>query len=265
MEINLNHVPAAIRSQVAAAAGILKNHLTETLNSLHLYGSALQGGLKPLSDIDLLVTVTAPLTETQRAELMTELLSVSAWPGTNPELRALEITILDISSVKPWRYPARRELQFGEWLRQDILNGIYEPAMTDPDLAILLTKARMHNMPLLNGDAATVFDAVPQTDLKRAFSATLAQWNTSEDWENEECNIILALSRIAYTLTTGHIASKADAAAWLAESVTDPQQQQLLLAARHTYLTGESFRVSDKKAISHCILSLRALCEGKQS
>lgn len=265
MKINLNHVPAAIRSQVAAAAEILKNHLRETLNSLHLYGSALQGGLKPLSDIDLLVTVTAPLTDKVRAGLMTELLFVSARPGTDPALRALEITILDISRVKPWRYPARRELQFGEWLRQDILGGIYEPAMTDPDLAILLTKARLYNMPLLNGDAAVIFDAVPQTDLKQAFSATLAQWNAPEDTENEECNIILALSRIAYTLTTGHIASKADAAVWLAESVSDPQLQQLLQAANHTYLTGESFPVSDKQAISRCILSLRELCEGKLS
>ncbi len=265
MKINLNHIPAAIRSQVAAATGILKNHLTETLNSLHLYGSALQGGLKPLSDIDLLVTVTAPLTDEVRAGLMTEILSVSAWPGTDPALRALEITVLNLSEVKPWRYPARRELQFGEWLRQDILNGIYEPAMTDPDLAILLTKARMHNMPLLNDDAAAIFDAVPQTDLKRAFSATLAQWNTPEDWENDECNIILALSRIAYTLTSGHIASKADAAAWLAESISDPHLQQLLLAAKHSYLTGESFPVFDKQTISRCILSLRALCDEKLS
>ncbi|HHZ6801722.1 TPA: hypothetical protein ACWLTD_001946 [Morganella morganii] len=127
MKINLNHVPVAIRSQVAAAAEILKNHLTETLNSLHLYGSALQSGLKPLSDIDLLVTVTAPLTDTARAGLMTELLSVSAWPGTDPALRALEITVLNLSEVKPWHYPARRELQFGEWLRQRYLTPFRRP------------------------------------------------------------------------------------------------------------------------------------------
>ncbi|MEM8349220.1 nucleotidyltransferase domain-containing protein [Morganella morganii] len=127
MKINLNHIPAAIRSQVAAATGILKNHLTETLNSLHLYGSALQGGLKPRSDIDLLVTVTAPLTDEVRAGLMTEILSVSAWPGTDPALRALEITVLNLSEVKPWRYPARRELQFGEWLRQRYLTLFRRP------------------------------------------------------------------------------------------------------------------------------------------
>ncbi len=109
--------------------------------------------------------------------------------------------------------------------------------------------------------AAAIFDAVPQTDLKRAFSATLAQWNTPEDWENDECNIILALSRIAYTLTSGHIASTV----WLAESVSDPHLQQLLLAAKHSYLTGESFPVFDKQTISRCILSLRALCDEKLS
>ncbi|WP_174219961.1 nucleotidyltransferase domain-containing protein, partial [Escherichia coli] len=32
-------------------------HLESTLLAVHLYGSAVDGGLKPYSDIDLLVTV----------------------------------------------------------------------------------------------------------------------------------------------------------------------------------------------------------------
>lgn len=47
--------------------------------------------------------------------------------------------------VKAWRYPPRREMQFGEWLRKDILIGIFEPAVLDIDLAILLTQARQHS------------------------------------------------------------------------------------------------------------------------
>ncbi len=47
----------------------------------------------------------------------------------------------------------KRELQFGEWQRNDILAGIFEPAMIDIDLAILLTKAREHSVALV-GPAA---------------------------------------------------------------------------------------------------------------
>ena len=48
----------------------------------------------------------------------------------------LELTVVARSEVVPWRYPARRELQFGEWLRHDILSGTFEPAVLDHDLAI---------------------------------------------------------------------------------------------------------------------------------
>lgn len=34
--------------------------------------------------------------------------------------RPLEVTIVVRDEVVPWRYPPRRELQFGEWLRQDL-------------------------------------------------------------------------------------------------------------------------------------------------
>ncbi len=35
-----------------------RRHLEPTLLAVHLYGSAVDGGLKPYSDIDLLVTVS---------------------------------------------------------------------------------------------------------------------------------------------------------------------------------------------------------------
>ncbi|WP_428838846.1 nucleotidyltransferase domain-containing protein, partial [Klebsiella pneumoniae] len=41
-----------------------------TLLAVHLYGSAVDGGLKPHSDIDLLVTVTVRLDETTRRALI---------------------------------------------------------------------------------------------------------------------------------------------------------------------------------------------------
>ncbi|VCZ91746.1 aadA3_1_AF047479 [Klebsiella pneumoniae] len=55
-------------------------------------------------------------------------------------LRAIEITLVVHDDIIPWRYPAKRELQFGEWQRNDILAGIFEPAMIDIDLLSCLQK-----------------------------------------------------------------------------------------------------------------------------
>ncbi len=75
--------------------------------------------------------------------------------------------------IIPWRYPAKRELQFGEWQRNDILAGIFEPATIDIDLAILLTKAREHSVALVGPAAEELFDPVPEQDLFEALNETL--------------------------------------------------------------------------------------------
>lgn len=125
-----------VRDQVLDTLSVLENHLGETIQAIHLFGSTVDGGLKPFSDIDLLITVNAPLDDSTRAALMTDLLSVSAFPGTDAKCRALEVTVLNQADIVPWRYPARRQMQFGEWLRDDINAGVFEPAATDHDLAI---------------------------------------------------------------------------------------------------------------------------------
>ena len=180
--------------QLLAAQQLLAQHLGDALQAIHLYGSAVAGGLRPHSDLDLLVTVSRPLSDATRQGLMRALLDVSAPPGADPNLRALEVTLLVRDDIHPWRYPARRELQFGEWLRASLLAGEVEPAQLDPDLAILLTKARQHSLCLVGEAAASWFDPVPTADLKQAFADTLAQWNTPEDWTGDEHTVVLALA-----------------------------------------------------------------------
>ncbi|SDL88544.1 streptomycin 3-adenylyltransferase [Pseudomonas indica] len=214
---------------------MLRRHLGETLQAIHLFGSAVDGGLKPHSDIDVLVTVSAPLTAATRQALMTDLLSVSAWPVTEGSLRPLEVTVLVHDAVVPWRYPPLRELQFGEWLREDIEHGRIEPAAPDHDLAILLTKARQHSLCLMGPPATELFDPVPQADLARALYDTALQWNDEADWQGEERNILLALARIWLTLTTGEIAPKDTAAAWALQRLPE-EHHPVLATARAAYL-----------------------------
>src|SRR5690606_18045245 len=112
----------------------------------------------------------------------------------DPALRALEVTVLALPQVVPWRYPPRRELQFGEWLRADLLAGRFEAPVEDHDLAILLAQARLGSVALQGPEAAALFDPVPHADLVRALLDTVAQWRAPEDWAGDERNIVLALA-----------------------------------------------------------------------
>ena len=228
-------VPNEISVQLSQALSVLECHLGPMLLAVHLYGSALDGGLKPYSDIDLMATVEARLDEAVRQALFVDLLEVSAPPGQSKSLRALEVTVVAHNEIVPWRYPARRELQFGEWQRKDILAGIFEPATTDVDLAILLTKARRCSIALVGEAAADVFNPVPEGDLFKALIDTLKLWNSQPDWAGEERNVVLTLSRIWYSAATGRVASKDVAANWAMERLP-VQHQPVLLEAWQAYL-----------------------------
>lgn len=231
-------IPDSMLCQVHSARAVIEIHLGPTLQALHLLGSAVDGRLRPASDIDLLVTISEPLDETVRQALMRALLTVSApaplattatsrtnataadaanatATDTEPSLRPLEVTVISTQAVLPWRYPARRELQFGEWLRDELLADVFEPPVRDPDLAILLTKVREHSLALFGPLARDLFDPVPEADRLRAFADALASWQSPPDWAGDERNVVLTLARIWYSVATGRIASKDAAADWV--------------------------------------------------
>ncbi|RLW99260.1 AadA family aminoglycoside 3''-O-nucleotidyltransferase [Escherichia coli] len=257
-------VTIEISNQLSEVLSVIERHLESTLLAVHLYGSAVDGGLKPYSDIDLLVTVAVKLDETTRRALLNDLMEASAFPGESETLRAIEVTLVVHDDIIPWRYPAKRELQFGEWQRNDILAGIFEPAMIDIDLAILLTKAREHSVALVGPAAEEFFDPVPEQDLFEAlretlklwnsqpdwagdernvvltlsriwYSETLKLWNSQPDWAGDERNVVLTLSRIWYSAITGKIAPKDVAADWAIKRLP-AQYQPVLLEAKQAYL-----------------------------
>ncbi len=235
LDMMSNSIHTGISRQLSQARDVIKRHLASTLKAIHLYGSAIDGGLKPYSDIDLLVTVDARLDEATRRSLMLDFLNISAPPCESSILRPLEVTVVACNEVVPWRYPARRELQFGEWLREDILEGVFEPAALDADLAILITKARQHSIALVGPVAQKVFMPVPEHDFLQVLSDTLKLWNTHEDWENEERNIVLTLARIWYSTETGGIVPKDVAAEWVLERLP-AEHKPILVEARQAYL-----------------------------
>lgn len=226
-------IPAEICTQLELALDVIDCELNGQVLSVHLFGSAVMGGLKHLSDIDLLVTVREPLEDSARQSLMMSLLRVSAYPPTtcaNIHLRPLEVTVLAESEIKPWRHPARRQLQFGEWLRKDLQLGQFEPPTFDHDLTILLAKVRHASITVRGPEAATMLPVVPGIDVHDALRKTIAQWVHPEEWAGEERGVVLTLARVWFTAATGEIAAKDSAARWLLERLPAQQVPVLELA-----------------------------------
>ncbi|EHK1829821.1 TPA: DUF4111 domain-containing protein, partial [Escherichia coli] len=117
-------------------------------------------------------------------------------------------------------------------------SGTFEPAVLDHDLAILLTKARQHSLALLGPSAATFFEPVPKEHFSKALFDTIAQWNAESDWKGDERNVVLALARIWYSASTGLIAPKDVAAAWVSERLP-AEHRPLICKARAAYLGSE--------------------------
>jgi streptomycin 3"-adenylyltransferase len=156
-------------------------------------------------------------------------LAISGPPGG--AIRPLEVTVVALPDVRPWRWPPWRALQFGEWLRPDLERGIVEPPQRDPDLALLIVQARANGRPLVGPRAAEAFEPVPPEDLRRALAESLPY--LLEGWREDCRNAILTLARMWLTAETGRIEPKdraadwaiprlpADTAAWLAKARDD--------------------------------------------
>lgn len=232
-------VPDEIAGQLRQALAVIELHLSGQIHAIHLFGSAVDGGLKPHSDIDLLVTVNAALSPAARASLMTDLLAVSGTLAGGRPLRPLEVTFVVKAEVVPWRYSPKRELQFGEWLRGDLKRGIIEPPIEDRDFAILLTKLRRHSVALTGPCASDLFDPVPPADFRRALHETLSLWNCEDDLRGDERNIVLTLARIWFSTFTGAIAPKDAAARWTLERLPHQHRPVMETALRAHLGVGE--------------------------
>ncbi len=165
-----------VGEQSDAATGALRRGLTDAnIVGLYLYGSAVVGGLRPDSDLDLFVVTDRRLTAREKARIIQGLLPISGRETRPSTWRPIEMTIVAQPEVRPWRYPPRMELRYGEWLRDVFLSGASEPEPAEsPDLGVLITMVRQSSRPLIGTTTIEVLDAVPRADLVGRRSAASA-------------------------------------------------------------------------------------------
>lgn len=219
-----------MRSQVNRVVALVRGVLGPDLVGAYLHGSSVLGGPGPHSDIDVLVVSRRPTTRAERRRLIDAMLELSIHPGRPEAGRPLELTIAVHSHIRPWRFPPRRDFQYGDWWRTEFEAGELEPweSQEDPDLAILITIALLGDTPLAGPPPVDVFDPVPAADLERAMLHSIDDFFTKFDADT--ANTLLVLARVWTTLATGEIRRKDAAAEWALARLAEEHRPSLLKA-----------------------------------
>jgi predicted nucleotidyltransferase len=227
----------AVEEQSDAAIGAIRRGLADAeIVGVYLYGSAVAGGLRPDSDLDLFVLTDRRLTTGEKARIVEELLPISDRRLRPPAWRPIEVTIVAQPEVRPWRYPPRMELQYGEWLRDAFLCGAIEPESAEnPDLAVVITMVRESSRALIGPHATDVLAAVPRADLVRAMLDGLP--SLLSDLADDTRNVLLTLARMWVTVATGEFRPKDEAAAWALSRLPEAHRPTLARAG-DLYRTG---------------------------
>lgn len=228
-----NMTNAEIPKEAFDALSIAENVLGNKLVGVSLYGSAVSGGLRINSDVDILVVVNQRLSEATRRKLTERLMPISGKIGNEKGRRYLELIVINEEDSVPWQYPPKNELVYGEWLRSEFENGHIPEPTFDPDLAIVLAQARAHSVSLFGSDLSTILDPIPITDIQKAIKESLPE--LIDDIKGDERNVLLTLARMWQTMAEGTISPKDVAAQWAIPNLPK-QQAEVLDIARKAYL-----------------------------
>jgi streptomycin 3"-adenylyltransferase len=207
------------QAQLDAVLAAVERVLGANVAAVYLFGSAVAGGLRPHSDLDLLVVLYEPTTADQRARLVAELRPLSRRGERPAEWRPIELTAVVHSALDSQTISPRADYQYGEWLREELDAGQVDPAQPDnPDLIIILAQARASGRALRGPHARETIKEIPPADVRRAMLATVD--SLLADLETDTTNVLLTLARIAYTLETAEFTAKDSAAGWATSRVT---------------------------------------------
>lgn len=212
---------------------ILNETLGENILGAYLYGSFVQQGLRPQSDIDVLVILALPTDETVKRKLSSALLEISTYPATSEGDRPFEVTLVVKKDISPWVHPAKKDFVFGEWLRPSFEKGIFSCAVPDPDLTLLLAQALGKNIKLMGQEAADLIPSISRKDIQKAIKESLPELLNS--LKGDECNVLLTLARMVATLSTERFFSKDQAVDKILGEVPH-EHWKLLLIAKDVYL-----------------------------
>ena len=231
-------ISQADQQQLTRVVSLVRDLLGPDAVAAYLFGSAVLGGLRSESDLDVLAVSRRRTSYEEKQRLVDRLLAISGRPAPSGPWRRVELTIVVESEVRPWGYPPTFDFQYGDWLRSEFESGSVEPWSTKamPDLALLITMVILAATPLLGPPPGQIFDAVPPGDLARAMLAGIDPLR--EDLYSDTRNVLLTFARMWSTLATDVIRSKDAAADWVLARIPE-EHRPVLARARAIYLGQE--------------------------
>ena len=220
--------------QVAQVVALVVDVLADAVLGIYLHGSGALGRLHPTSDVDLFVVTTRRTTEAERRELIERLLPISGSGDPTGRSRSIDLEIVAQADVRPWRYLAHLDFQYGDWFRSEFVRGNFQPWRSDnPDVALLVKVVLQADRPLIGPPPAELLDPVPEADVRQAMLDSVS--DLLGDLDGDERNVVLTFVRIWTTLATGVIRSKDGAADW-ALPLLPPEHRPVLERARAIYV-----------------------------
>jgi len=229
--------------QLDRILAVVRGVLGTNVIGAYLYGSAVAGGLRPRSDVDVFVVLRRRTTREEKERLVDGLVPLSRRAIRPRSWRPVELTVVAQSDVRPWRYPPRVDFQYGEWLHEEFESGNIDPSPeSHADAGVLITMVLLGGRPLLGPPAREVLDRVPREDLVRGMMEGIGA--LLADLEPDTANVVLTFARIWSTTATGEVRSKDDAADWALSRLPE-DHRPVLVRARGIYLGSDEDRWDD--------------------
>ena len=225
-----------IPAEAGDALDVLRSQFGSDLVAVYLYGSAAAGGLRPNSDVDLLVVVASAMSPEARRQLADGLMRVSGlYPVRDDGRHPLEVTVFRRDDLAAFAHPVGCEFIYGEWLRADFSAGRHDRPVDNPDNTLLLAQARQQAVTLLGPNADRILPSIGAADIRRAIGDARPELLASLN--GDERNVLLTLARMWCTLTTGNFVPKDAAARWAIPRISSAAAADLAYAAE-IYVSG---------------------------
>lgn len=246
-----------ISPQVEQTLNILQQNFSDSLIAVYLHGSSVSTGLKPTSDLDILVVLNKAINKEIRQQIVHHLMDISGLYPRDPKgRRPLEVAFFLMQELENLSYPAPCELIYGEWLRDDFERGQFDGKISDPEFTLMLAQAQQDSMSLWQIETYSL----PVIAIQQVRQAILdALPNLLSSIAGDERNVILTLARMWYTMRTGLFTSKDQAASW-AIDILPAKITPILINAKESYLSGLSINWQKKQTELSQFIDYMELC-----
>ena len=234
-----------------------KRILGDSLTGIYLHGSAVMGCFNPdTSDLDLIVVVRSPLTDSVKRRYMDMVVACNALGPA----KGLEMSVVVRDVCSPFVYPTPFELHFSvmhlAWYRDDPDGYIRGMKGADPDLAAHFTIIRHRGRCLYGAPIEEVFAKVPERDYMDSIWNDVA--SATEEIAVNPVYLSLNLARVLAYKEDGAVLSKKEGGEWAVQNMP-AEYHPLIMGALRAYTQNASVTFDAALAERYARYALRRI------